>query len=336
MINKQEINDKCKKYYLKRMNEKCIDKGVEALVTLGTFSTALESPILLGGAALSGIATITELVSLKKECMQYCSYLKHSDNIRDNYYLSLKEKYDIYIDKVARYIENKNITDPLDIGFYFCRLLYSGNLSLNNGFEYCEIKDDEDSCYQGILGARIISGYGVCRNIASILTDVYKKMGIDATYLVVKNKKIDKETHAVCLIKDNNGAFIFDPTWRTIGIIDDNMKVSKEIISFCEDKVHSGKYRIIGFNDDNYCYHSITKDMFKDIIKAKSLTKEYICERYKLFSTRYFPARFYDETAEFKQEYEPSFYENNKELMQEISEMEQSLTLPKIKKKTRY
>lgn len=336
MINKQEIKYKYAKYYLTKMEEKYIDKGIESLVTLGTFATALESPILLGGVTLTGIATFIDLLSLRDLNMQYNSYLNHLSNIQDKDYLRIKEKYDIYVDKIAKHIESKNITDPLDVGFYFCRLLHSGKLSLNNEFKYCKVKGDEDNYYQGILGARIISGYGVCRNMASILTDVYKKMGIDATYLIVKTKIIDKETHAVCLIKSNDGAYIFDPTWQTIGIIDDDMKESKEIIRFREDRVQGGKYRIVGFNDDNYCYHSIIKDMFKDKIKAKPLTKEYICERYELFSTRYFPARFYDENAEFEQEYEPSFVESNKELMKEISEMEQSLTLPKIKKKTRY
>ena len=71
--------------------------------------------------------------------------------------------------------------------------------------------------------------------------------------------------------------------------------------------------------------------MFKGKIKSRHLTKEYICERYKLFSRKYFPARFYDEN----EEYEPSFAESNKDLMQEIGEMEQSLTILKIKKKTK-
>ena len=335
MINKQEITDKCNDYYLTIVNEKYLDKVFESMVTFEAFATILESPILLGGAALSGIAIFINLLSLRNECAQYCSYLEYLNNMQDEDYLRLKEKYDIYVDKLAKHIERKNIIDSLDIGFYFCRLLYSGNLSLNNDFKYCKVKDDEDNYYQGILGARVISGYGVCRNMASVLTDVYKKMGIDATYLAVKTKMLDKDGHAVCLVKSNDGAFIFDPTWRTIGIIDDNMKESKEIIRFSEDRVHSGKYRFIGFNDNNYCYHSITKDMFKDKLKSRHLTKEYICERYKLFSRNYFPARFYDENEDSEQDYEQSFAESNKDLMQEISEMEQSLTLPKIKKKTK-
>ena len=120
--------------------------------------------------------------------------------MQDEDYLRLKEKYDIYVDKLAKHIESKNITDPLDIGFYFCRLLYSGNLSPYNDLTYCSFDDDEDNYYQVILGARVISGYGVCRNIASVLTDVYKKMGIDVTYLVVKTKMIDKDGHAVFLL----------------------------------------------------------------------------------------------------------------------------------------
>ncbi len=224
MINKQEIKDKCSDYYLTRVNEKYLDKFFESMITLNTFATILGSPILLGGAALSGIAVFINLLSLRNECAQYCSYLEYLNNMQDDDYLRLKEKYDIYVDKLAKHIERQNITDPLDIGFYFCKLLYSGNLSLNNDFKYCKVDGDEDNYYQGILGARIISGYGVCRNMASVLTDVYKKIGIDSTYLVVKIKKIDKNGHAVCLVKSNDGAFIFDPTWRTIGIIDDNMK----------------------------------------------------------------------------------------------------------------
>ena len=335
MINKQEIHDKYYKYYLNRINEKCLDKGFATMLSLGTFASALDSPVLLGGMALSGFATITDLFSIRKECTQYCSYLKYLNNIKDEQYLRLKEKYDLYVDKIAEYIKSKNITDPLDVGFYFCRLLYSGNLSLNNDFEYCKIEDDEDNEYQGILGARIVSGYGVCRNMASILTDVYKKLNIDATYLGVKTKRIGQDTHAVCLVNTNSGAFIIDPTWLTIGIINDNMKESKEIIRFSEDRVHSGKYYFVGYNDDNYCYHYMKKDMLKNKMKARCLTKDYIYERYKLFSRRYFPARFYNEDEEEKQEYEPRFNEKNKDLMQEISDMEQSLTLPKVKKKTK-
>ena len=134
MINKQEINDKCNDYYLTRVNEKYLDKVFESMVTFETFATILESPILLGGAALSGIAIFINLLSLRNECIQYCSYLGHLNNMKDEDYVHLKEKYDIYVDKLAKHIESKNITDPLDIGFYFCRLLYSGNLSLNNDY----------------------------------------------------------------------------------------------------------------------------------------------------------------------------------------------------------
>ena len=329
MINKKIFFKKNFKFILNKLNENNFIYGFGNYAVISAISFDIKQKFIASGLALFQAASIVDMISFKKDIEEYKSYLLYLDNKQDKDYLKLKEKYDIYVKRLASFIKNKNFTDPLDIGLYFDAMLYSSNLSITSDFQYCSIKKDHDGYYPGILGARIISGYGVCRNMSALLTDLYKELGYDAVDIHVNTKKLELVGHAVCLVKSDDGSFIIDPTWRTVAEVDYGTKKSKEIISYYDDNTYTEKYIIKGYNDSNYCYHAIHLNFIDKYSKSRIFNKEYVKGHYKLVANSFNKTRFYDEHGNSIL----GFHEVNNDLMQEISYMEQSLTLPKIKKK---
>ena len=331
MINKKEFYKKTLKFIVSKLNENNFIYGLGNYAAFSAISYELKYKILASSLALFQAASITDMLSIRKDIDEYKSYLLYLENMQDKDYLKLKKKYDTYVKRLASHIKDKNFTDPLDIGLYFDAMLYSSNLSIGNDFKYYRIKRDNDGYYPGILGARIVSGYGVCRNMSAFLVDLYKELGYDAVDVHVNTKKVELGGHAACLVKSDAGSFIIDPTWRTVAEIDYSSKKSKEIISYYDNNVYNQKYILKGYNDNNYCYYAIDPYFINKYSKSRIFDKDYVNERYKLVANTFNITRFYDEFGKA----EASFYENNKDLMQEISEIEQSLTLPKIKKKVK-
>ena len=86
-------------------------------------------------------------------------------------------------------------------------------------YEDGKFKTDLDMC-SPLMGARVTSGGAVCRHIASNLIDIYRYLGVPATYLAVtgtdgsvvnsiKDRILPIRTnHAVVLVGDNYGKYV--------------------------------------------------------------------------------------------------------------------------------
>ena len=196
-------------------------------------------------------------------------------------------------------------------------MLHNGELSITQNYKYEHIKTDKDTKNHGTLGARVISGYGVCRNLSALLNDLYQKLGYNTYFLLVKFRRTGVlPRHAVVLIKDKSGNFIIDPTASAIAIIDDSYLLSKKIIEYNGHEINKKLY-LYGYIED-YHINKITKDFFDDSPNNRVFDNVDVENKNSYIND-------YDLKIRFK--------EDNVELMHEISDMEQALTLPKVKQK---
>lgn len=148
-------------------------------------------------------------------------------------YQRCKMYYESYISKVGDFIADMGIDDSLDIAMLYMEMLYSGFISAPGQFHYHKFKTDLDMC-SPLMGARVTSGGAVCRHIASNLIDIYRYLGIPATYLAVvgtdgsvvsaiKDRILPfKTNHAVVLVGDDYGKYVIDPTWGTVAEFKNN------------------------------------------------------------------------------------------------------------------
>lgn len=176
----------------------------------------------------------TLLSNCDKSYYEYNGYISaYIKSTRE--YQRLTNLYDDYITIIAKLIK-ENSDEIFDVATYYINLLHTGILSYNCGFSFRNLKTDYDNRL-GILGARIASGFGVCRHMAMNLKDVYDKLGYNASYISCDkyNNKIDfqkqpnskfkkqvvpKTTHAIVGVTNGRKSLIVDPTWQAIGRFD--------------------------------------------------------------------------------------------------------------------
>lgn len=261
----------------------------------------------------------------------------------DPEYLKIKNEYKNYLSKVVQKIKFANLKDPLDIGMYFTTLLHYGEFSKTHDFIYKKQKNDKDYYYQETLGARVASGYGVCRNMAALLTDVYNKLGIKANYVRVKINGLGpfKNTnHACVLVQSDEGTFIIDPTWKSVLTLDkDNLKAINNTTFY--GTVLKNDYNLLDYVDENYCYKKIDNLFLHNINESRTIERNEIHDKDEELFNLYLKARHYayiydtktiDEVDTEKtidcdliyQKYDEEDNQNNK-----LSDMEQKKMLTK-------
>lgn len=133
----------------------------------------------------------------------------------------IQELYSEVIDNITKINRVFGITDPIDIYTLFSYELKNGYLSRNKHFEYVssEIKN-----IKTLYGANPITGKSVCRHIAAMLRDIYKKSGITSNTVNVYIKdneekpkeqlKIERRygNHVITLAINNGKVHLLDGT----------------------------------------------------------------------------------------------------------------------------
>lgn len=245
-------------------------------------------------------------------------YIKSTDD-----YKKLNNLYDEYVAEIAKLIDQFENLDIYDIGVLYTILLKNGFLSKNKSFEFKKIHDNDQRLLD-IRGARITSGFGVCRHMAHNLTDVYNKLNYKSEYLICKtglDESILKKyptlfsnfkniSHAIVGVENDNEYLIIDPTWETIGILSRKNNNIIELRKFWDD---SNNYLYTDLNryNEEYAVKIANMPCYLDSISSIQ-TKEKI-ERMKLIFEGY------------KGNFEKwnSLYN---ELFEEISELEKILS----------
>ena len=236
-----KINDKVDNAYQRQLtsfitDQKNVAKLIAFLGSIGfTVTMGNENmifPIITGATTYAlGSSVIKALHDTREFSLEYKRQL-----LRDTEeYKSCSELYDSVVTDIARFLRSLGLKDSLDIGLFYEYLLYNGFLSAPGTFAYHKYSYDGGVCPE-IYGARISSGSGVCRHIATNLKDIYEKMGFTASYLsvggvkstLVSNIKIrimpSSIDHAVVCVKDRYGKYIIDPTWQKVAIFDSDEK----------------------------------------------------------------------------------------------------------------
>ena len=156
-------------------------------------------------------------------------------------YIELKKDYQKIISNTNFFMKDIDITDPIGIFACYIYLYRNGYLSYNKRFYY----DSDTKDLASLLGLDVIRGKAVCKNISSLLTDVYKSFGYEARNLIVyaEIEKIKKApcfnsanlsrtksgdcyskiisnitrmikipNHAITMVSDDKNNYILDPT----------------------------------------------------------------------------------------------------------------------------
>lgn len=112
-----------------------------------------------------------------------CITILRQDKLADDY-KELEQLYKTVVDNTIELMEELNINDPVSIFSTYVYMYRHGYLSHNKTFtSNFNTKD-----LGNIGGVDIIRGKGVCRTIASFLTDLYLQKGYDASSLAVASK----------------------------------------------------------------------------------------------------------------------------------------------------
>lgn len=96
--------------------------------------------------------------------------------------VTIKSAYGEVLDNYANLMNKFDLNNPIQISTMHANMVEDGYLSVNNKFKF-DRKNVYD--YNGINGANIINGHGVCRHYAALLSDLLNRMNIDAFNLTV-------------------------------------------------------------------------------------------------------------------------------------------------------
>ena len=179
------------------------------------------------------------------------------DDIYINSYefTELEEKYTELVKQLANFFKSNNILEPISILSTYSYLIKNGYLSFDHKFFY--EKSIDDCIY--LLGTNVISGFGVCRHITTLLTDIYKELGYDSyniSMVFEKTKSLSRQkyssinekkdlkyylkkiqfilnsnlyNHLVTLVNTDNGSLIIDPTNDIVSYVNQSKRILSAI-----------------------------------------------------------------------------------------------------------
>ena len=218
-------------------------------------------------------------------------------------YKELSDMYNQVIDNFSKLMKEFGKDDVIEIFAIYIYMYRKGYLSYNHYFEYnTKMKD-----LPKLMGIDVIRGSGVCRSIASMLSDIYNNMNMPSDTLIVHTTKdtidsleklsiasinkslngkkfakvvgdvtdyIKVPNHLVTAVKDNKKTYILDPT--NDGILYRRGKnnfypYDNNINSMNYNKLISCFQRFIGM------YH---KGKIKDINSSKSINQQEYYDKY--------------------------------------------------------
>lgn len=146
-------------------------------------------------------------------------------------YKQIKSLYDSIVNNLATFLKEMNLTDPVEVFTVFQFMYRNGYLSFNHNFNYdVDMKD-----MSKLNGVDVVRGTGVCRSIASFLTDLYKAMGYNASNLLVSAnrtvlKNIDRQgNYPKWKISKKTNRFV-----KTISSFSDIVPISNHLINMVE------------------------------------------------------------------------------------------------------
>lgn len=211
-----------------------LTKDIDISVNIKTFLENSNINLVEIRSLISKILCLDVATSYRRE--QYSSEYKE-----------LKVLYKDVVNNIAQLLKKFNLKDPVSIFAAYMYMYRSGYLSHNKCFEY-SINMKDFSCLNGL---DVVRGEGVCRSIGSLLTDIYKEMGLDSHNLLVRVRKDSFDgLEELCGVpinkteKGNNFA-------KIVGNLTSVLPLANHLIT---DVQYEGKNYILDPTNDIYLY----------------------------------------------------------------------------------
>ena len=122
------------------------------------------------------------------------AYTSLRQEMHSEEYKEIKRLYDDVVNSTILLMDEMHVEDPVAIFATYMYMYRHGYLSLNHDFVY---KNDMKD-FAKLGGVDVIRGKGVCRSVASMLTDIYNSKGLTATNLTVKANNVIPKIETLC------------------------------------------------------------------------------------------------------------------------------------------
>lgn len=186
--------------------------------TLSLVATTILEIIPLGKiSAESGLNTHLEI----------CDILRNTTTYRE-----LTNEYNEFIKDLANFVRERNFTSSKEICCYLEEIISLSHLSVCNHNEYHKDRFSQEYSLPEIYGAKVLSGYHICRHYSSIIVDVLTELNYEACNVAVRPVSDNPETilklnlqtnHSVVGVYENGTKYYFDPTASAFGIYNDEL-----------------------------------------------------------------------------------------------------------------
>lgn len=118
---------------------------------------------------------------------------------------SRKILYSEIVENVSKRLNVNVIHNPTLINNYIYYLIKNGYLSINKKFDVRNVRDNDLN-----FGFNVIRGFGMCRNIAFLTTDIFKSVGYEAYNLYLCNCSNEGNYHAITMVVYDEKLYFFD------------------------------------------------------------------------------------------------------------------------------
>ena len=246
-------------------------------------------------------------------------------------YKALKKLYNVLVNNTGKFYEEIS-KDPIDIFTLYVYMYRNGYLSHDKQFTYSTHPKD----FANLHGIDVVTGYGVCKNIASMLTDIYNSMGYKSKNLSVNvnpddikgckdhefaplrvqagthNATIYKVAsnlkhlgnHQILMVDNGEFNYLLDPTnYLFLSYVNGKMMIEDTDKLMHHD--HINDFLISLFGQDTHIYNSLRD---RKMIKKPGITyQEYVSKRDEMIAFCMANPGLFQE-----------FYQDNLELIDEI------------------
>lgn len=178
-------------------------KRLRTISSLGS-NVAIISPVLI---QLSE-NLLVDLLLVSSIALSEIYYFATNINDRCEKYtkdgIQLLKLYKEFLQNYNKLNNTLNLVHPVEIYEMFNYMLYKGFLSKDGKFIFDDEKVVDERSF---LGLNIMSGQGVCRHIATMLSDIYNEMNINSctcTAYYDSNQLLSKKTIELIALLENN------------------------------------------------------------------------------------------------------------------------------------
>lgn len=205
--------------------------------------------------------------------------------------------YNKVLENISNMCKKNNITEPIDIYDIFLYLYMAHN------------KQAKFHDIEGMLALDVINGKGLCRHLASFLTELYLYMGYNA-YSLILNVSYDEEykksydNHLVTIVEYKGYLYILDPTREDIMYIDNNN------LQYIHSKSANVQYKVLNKKINKFD-NGIDIKEFEEMLLLKHYGAEMLKKKFSESLDKLI--LFYEDLY--------YFYENNKHLYEYISSL---------------